>query len=363
MRASGIVGIGISMLAVALCSCGRQQEPRRIEGPAPDATVIRAEGTGSLDAAAGDAESRNESDEQTRLARLLLDSKSGGKSWLELIREFRGDPMSATDRILAGTRGSRAYLVLQAVSAEIAADDPGFVRQWVGSLTGETRAQVAMGLISVWVRSAPNEAARWMSENALIYADPRCQEVLVSRWAELDVHAAARWSYGLPTGMARRSALQALGRVWGRDDSVSAVGAVAEIDQPEERDDFSVSVAEGWALRDANTAVSWFLKAALSDESRRAQSLYALFSDLAGQDVPKAEQELSAMPSGPNRDAAIRGFIDTLEIENPQKAVPWVWKITDDEERSEVVNELSESLAGRHPTLVEQLRSVPGVGN
>lgn len=303
------------------------------------------------------------SDEQIRLAQLLAESKVGGASWLKFLNEFRADPGDATARLITKSPGPRAYSVLQAVAAAISKDNPEFVRQWIEGLTGEPRAQVALGLIQVWARYAPDQVAQWISNDSAIFADARCQQILVANWAELNIRAAAHWSYGLPAGPARRSATQTLARVWGKEDSKSALETVSHIDLPSERDDFSVSLAEGWALRDAKPAVTWFLTAPLSDDARRTEPLYALFSDLADQDAVSAEQQLAAMPSGPNRDAAIRGFIDTLGAENPKQVIPWVSKITDDIERLEVVDELSETLAQSHPALVEQLKSIPGVGN
>lgn len=349
--------------SLALASCGRQNSSRGTEADGGTLDSVRSN-PGSKDVF-DEARPRlnGESGARTHLDELLSESKTHGEVWVKLLNEFRADPTAATAMLLSQAPMINAYRVLQAVAVGLASDDPEFVRRWLSGLKGEARAQVAMGLIQVWARYAPDEVALWISENPFAAADERCQQILVSIWAEVNMSEAARWSFGLPAGVARRSAMQSLGRVWGAQDSETAVTVVSQIDQQDERDDFSVSIAEGWALRDAKSAVAWFIAAPLSDESRRANSIYALFSDLAGQDPAAAEGQLSVMLSGPNRDAAIRGFIDTLEVENPKRVLPWVWKITDDDERREVIEGLSTSLAGRNPDLIEQLKSVPGAGN
>ncbi len=353
-------------LVCALASCDRPAGSKAVdEKPKPDRALAAAGPSASPPFAASSTTDLRASPEEWQkwLDRVFSERNTGGKDWLKFVNEFRANPGDATTRLTGGALNPRTSAVLVAVANAIAEDNLGLVREWASSLTGESRLLVALGLIQVWAHSAPVEASKWMSENPTIYADARCQQALVADWALSDIRAAMDWSYRLPFGPARQTATQTLGRVWGQQDPQNAIATIPQIDNPAERDALTICIAEGWALHEPNAAVSWLLTTPLTDESKRTESLYGAFSDLAGLDAATAEHHMNSMAAGSNRDAAIMGFIDTLELEKPELVIPWVRKLSDDENRAETVQKLTEDWAQRYPSLLEKLKQLPGTGN
>jgi hypothetical protein len=293
---------------------------------------------------------------------LLAARQRNDAAWQEFLQTLLDDPRQIVECLEHAPASSQLSQLCELVAAVMANQDPEFCRAWAATAAPGLRVSVAAGLLSVWGRNAPQEAARWLEQDSLLHEDPRCCEVLVENWTAVDPADAAQWVLKQPAGSSLESAVQALGRTWGGLDAGAAVTELQRLEPSAKRDALAVAVAEGWALQDADEAIAWFLAAPFHDEAARVLPAYALFSDLAGQDTAVAERLIEGMARGTLRDAAICGLIDTVKVDNPSQAVLWSQRITDGETRSATMETLMAELAESAPDLAQQLGSVPQGG-
>jgi len=280
-------------------------------------------------------------------------------SWNRFVRMVQTNPARAVAILKQTPFFPLIDDLYRLVASVIAAKNYVFARQWAETAAESIKGSIAAGLLSIWGGADPQAAVQWLHNQPLLREDSNCTEALVTAWAAVNPAACATWVYQQPTSDALDTAIQALGQAWGESDPAAAVAHVKEQPASATRDGFAAALAEGWAKCDASSALNWYLSTPMYNEASREQPLYSLFSVLASQDLSEAGHQVDSMSMGNARDAAIRGIIDTVVVEDPKQAILWVECITNAKTRAAVVHSLITELSDRDVNLVKQLENIP----
>jgi hypothetical protein len=153
-------------------------------------------------------------------------------------------------------------------------------RQWVMNLSsGKLKEQGLQILVERLVRTAPREAAAWVSS----FADDSLSKDSVATVAEYfmkepgnehqDLRFALDWMDGLPDGEAKNAAYAKSIRTWARRDPNAAAGFLMEMAPSPVKDDALRGFSLELALKDSSAAVQW--AATIGDADLRHRTLTA----------------------------------------------------------------------------------------
>lgn len=267
---------------------------------------------------------------------------------------------STTDEQFRNSRDEVSNSSAQSDGANKAYVNQRVIESRLAAVSGNARIRMAAALIEEWASHEPETAADWLAGNATLRDSGACARALSKAWARRDIRAAADWAFGRSPGQARAAALQQIGRAWGETDVDMAKSVTADVDSDSERERFALSVAEGWAQHDPRSALDWYISLPIVGAEAQREGSYILFSDLASVDFVAAERCMEKLPSGPSRDAAIVGFVETLMNQEPERAIPWIRKVEDPEERADLLQFARDSIPTAKTGLLTLLESETG---
>lgn len=217
------------------------------------------------------------------------------------------------------------------------------------------RNELATGLVAAWGKTDPAAALEWSNENLRGIARSEAIGGLVKAAAEKDIAGAAELVAGMDAGPAQNRACASLFETWfnkGKEHRDAAIEWLSGITDPEARraafdrvqwqwmwndpgsakdfissahgslasDQFVQQVARSQANKNPEAALEWAksLGAGRADRAKQAvlESWISVRPEGAAAHVRK-------MPSGPERDTAIRQVSQNLIWQSPKQAAEW----------------------------------------
>jgi hypothetical protein len=300
-----------------------------IEPPGSELNSAAVEPTPSADPLAAAA--------QRQLPASPHDQPQGAPATARLAPELRclaeQDPAAAAVRLAdlpAELRPEFASAIASAwgkTAPEVAAD-------WArNQLEGETRNQALLSMSADWASVNPSGAA----DCALaVLPEDRQGEFLNSvamQWGRQDAPAALAWGDQLPGGTARDSFLAGVASALAESSPAQAAQLVTALGSGSLQNETALTVLIEWGRHDPDSAAEWAKM--FPPGHLREQALGNLVALWAQAPAASASAALRNWPEGPERDGAIRHYLDEILESNPARGVEILSAIDDEVLRRE----------------------------
>ncbi len=279
--------------------------------------------------------------------------------------------------------GSERLRGMLEVVALWAADDSESALLWLEcNAQGLARSETLHSGVELWAERDPEAAAGWVEGMANDGSKATAVQSLVAKWAQSAPGAAAGWVAGLPGGPVRDKASRALVESWVETDpEAAAVWALSEAEfrgerellvdtisqytrqSPEDAESFIRSIADAYdtsdlldghlaarAGQDPVATAAWLGNLDQNDPLHSNAHARTLMQVWAESDSIAASNWLSEQPAGPERDAAISGFAETIQHYEPAAATAWAETISDPELRLQKLESSLATWAGQEPS-------------
>lgn len=302
----------------------------------------------------------------------------------EARQRAKNDPQAAMQWLQEQSTGAERLRGMLEVVALWAAKDSESALLWLESnAQGLARLETLNSGVELWAGRAPKAAANWIDGMANDGSKVTAAKSLVSTWVKSNPTEAAEWVVGLPNDSIRDEAASALALSWMEFDPVSAsawagkeskdtnndqlyiqvIGKYAQI-APAEAENFMrmtpvedpstyTSYLEGFvkarAAHDPVATAEWLQSLPPNDRLKQPQNTTRLMEVWTKTDSVAASAWLSDQAPGPERDAAIVGFAETIQGFEPKAATAWANTISDAEQRSEQLSKSIQSWAKAQP--------------
>lgn len=309
----------------------------------------------------------------------------------EARRRAEEDPEAAMQWLQSQSTSSERLRGMLEVVALWAADDSESALLWLESnAQGLARLETLNSGVELWAERDPVAAAGWIDGMASDGSKLAAAKSLAAKWVESDPEAAAKWVSGLPNDPVRQEATRALAEAWVRKDPEAAsVWAFQEAEfngnyellnttirefskqSPEEAEAFVRDMADadysnialasyvvGRAEQDPVATAEWLAGLSPDDPIYSTEYANGLMQVWAESDSIAASEWLSQQPQGPQRDAAVYGFSESIQRFEPEAAAAWANTIDDPERRVERLEASVRSWAETRPVeALEWLKS------
>jgi hypothetical protein len=287
--------------------------------------------------------------------------------------------------------------------------DPSDAMGWLQEQDpGAPRLQAMLEVVALWASKDAEGALLWLESNAQGLARSETLKNGVTLWSAQDPAAAAAWIDGMASDGSKDVAAAALAEAWGTQDPTTTAAWIETIPLGPSRLAATQALLDTWSSADPYAATEWAAREALlgsSDALEQCLSkitesdpataeglvrtylktfpdaplLEAYVTSLTRNDPTRAAEWLSDLPEGdplknnaatetllyewtrtdsvaastwlseqapgPQRDAAIKGFIESIQAHAPDAATLWSDAISEPEAR---IRNLAESLESWH---------------
>jgi hypothetical protein len=296
-------------------------------------------------------------------------------SFLQEARQrAQADPEGAMRWLQEQSSGSERLRGMLEVVAIWAAEDSESALLWLESnAQGLARLETLNSGVELWAEKDPDAAAAWIDGMANDGSKITAAKSLASTWVKRSPSEASQWVTGLPSGVIRTEAARALANTWVEDDPEAAsIWALGEAEfhgnsdllietiqtftrqSPAEAETFLRQMTEAYdepavltghvsarAEADPASAAAWFDQLSLDDPLYSPEFANPILYAWTETDSVAASAWLSQQPAGPERDAAISGFAESIQRFEPSAAATWANTISDPDQR---VQELEKSV-------------------
>jgi hypothetical protein len=180
----------------------------------------------------------------------------------------------------------------------------------------------------------------------------RAVDTLLDGYFKQGNEAAMAWASNLEEGVLKNGIVSRVTGRLTREDPTLAASFVDTLAPGEERNQASVSLAEGWSRSDPKAAAEWVVR--LSDDQVRAKALEESIDNWARRDKEAAGAFLKAQPPGPYLDGAVKEYAERLRFDDPVNALTWAATITNEDSRHKLMERIAEEWSERDPEAAAQ---------
>ena len=249
----------------------------------------------------------------TTLSAAPIEAPEGGLSLTPELRALaEQDPVASAGRLAEVPRELRAEFAALIASAW-GKTSPEAAAAWAREqLDGEARAQALLSLSSDWAMANPAAAAQCGLTDLQGAQQQGYLNTVGMRWGQTNLSAALGWGAQLGSGAARDSFLAGVACAVAENSPREAAELVRTMGAGHWQDDTAVTVIIEWSRKEPEAAAEWVQM--FPESHLREQALRSLVSVLA-EDSPASDSAPSALmnwPQGPERDQAIRYYLDEV---------------------------------------------------
>jgi len=263
-----------------------------------------------------------------------------------------------------------------------AAKDSESALLWLESnAQGIARLETLNSGIELWAGRDPAAAALWIDGMANDGSKVSAAKSLAATWAKTNPQRAAVWINSLQTGPLRQEAARALAVSWvEKEPKAAAEWALIETQfhankalisdtiqtytqqSPDEAEAFLRASADAYdidaalsshlsarAKENPAAAADWLLNLSKEDPLYTPEHARNIVFTWTETDSIAASAWLSEQPAGPERDAAIAGFSESIRPFEPEAAAEWASTITNPDRRTEELTISLQSWAQSQP--------------
>jgi hypothetical protein len=301
----------------------------------------------------------------------------------EARRRAQTDPAGAMQWLQSEFSGSQRLRGMLEVVALWAANDSENALLWLESnAQGLARLETLNSGIALWSQHNPSAAAAWIDGMANDGSKVSAAQALAANWAQQAPDQAADWVDQLPAGRVRDQAATALIESWGqRAPQAAATWALSQAEfngstellklsirqyaqiAPADAADFLRSVNSAdtapsaidsyirtRAQSDPVDAMAWQGALSSDDPLNQPDNPTIIMQEWSRSDSVAASTWLNNTQAGPQRDAAIIGFSNTMLEFDPEAAAAWSNTMADPNARLEQLKRSIQQWAGTAPS-------------
>ena len=260
--------------------------------------------------------------------------------------------------------------MLEIVAVWAAEDSEGALLWLESNAQGLARLETLNSGIQLWSQQDPASAAAWIDGMANDGSKVSAAKALAANWVTQSPDDASKWVEQLPPGNLRNEAAAALVESWtGIAPEAAAIWALTEAEyhgnkellnlsiqhytqiNPTEAEQFLRSINEAYekpvaietyirtrAQTDPAQAMNWQSSLSATDPLNTANNSEIIMQEWSRTDSVAASSWLNEASTGPQRDAAIIGFTNTMLDFEPEAAIAWSNTISQPEQRVEQLN-------------------------
>jgi hypothetical protein len=260
--------------------------------------------------------------------------------------------------------------MLEIVAVWAAEDSEGALLWLESNAQGLTRLETLNRGIQLWSQQDPASAAAWIDGMANDGSKLSAAKALATNWVTQSPDDASTWVEQLPPGNLRNEAAAALVESWTSiAPEAAAIWALTEAEyhgnkellnlsiqhytqiNPAEAEQFLRSINEAYekpvaiatyvrtrAQTDPAQAMHWQSSLPATDPLNTANNSEIIMQEWSRTDSVAASSWLNEAATGPQRDAAIIGFTNTMLDFEPEAAIAWSNTISHPEQRVEQLN-------------------------
>lgn len=342
--------------------------------------------------------SESEATEATRERSILLPDSEPDKTEPDLVknedsflaetrRRARENPEAAMVWLQTEASGRDRLRGMLEVVALWAAEDAENALLWLESnAQGLARLETLHSGIELWSREDPEAAAEWIDGMVNDGSKLTAAKTLAASWADQNPIEASKWVSSLPAGSLRSSTAQALIKSWAATDPKAAtIWAFSEAEfngdtelfnqsieyyaeaDPEEAGQLLRAVTEAHeapgsvdtyvltlARENPLEAVNWQKSLSPDDPLNQGKNMETILQEWSRTDSAAASAWLNESQPGPERDAAIVGFVKTVSEFDPEAALAWSNDISDPGQRVETLTRSVQTWAAMQPEEVRK---------
>jgi len=247
-------------------------------------------------------------------------------------------------------------------------------------------------LVRRWAESNLSAAAEWASRLPAGPADADAVVQVALAWADHDLSSALGWVTALAEGEGKQAALASVAYEAARTDPVAALNAAHTLPPSTERDLLLAFAASQWAASDPSAAILWVanlpdavlrekMLAAVAIGSAEADGLTAV--QLATQGLHASEEQeraavailqrwvqisppaaaswLNQFPDVPLRQLAVRALVGVWATQDSRAAAAWLESLSEGSLRQSGLTAYAQTIAS-HPQAADQLPATSQVG-
>ncbi|HAV12961.1 MAG TPA: hypothetical protein DCX06_05635 [Opitutae bacterium] len=287
------------------------------------------------------AEARRRAEEDPESAMAWLQSQPNGplrlRGMLEVVALWAAE--DSEDALLWLETNAQGIARLETLNSGIemwAQQDPQAASAWIEGMANDgSKLTATKALASNWVKSNPNEASQWVGNLPNGALRDEAAAALIESWAETQPDQAAIWAlseaeFNGNVALVRKSIEHYTETA--TDDAEQFVREIAEVyEEPMAVDTFVLTRAKN----DPADTMNWYGQLPSNDLFKRAENARIIMSEWSHTDSVAASSWLNTQEAGPDRDAAIIGFNDSMLKFEPEVATLWANSITAPETRVE----------------------------
>ena len=305
----------------------------------------------------------------------------------EARRRAEADPAAAMQWLQSEYSGPERLRGMLEVIALWAAKDSENALLWLESnAQGLTRLTTLQHGIQLWSQQDPSAAAAWVEGMANDGSKVSAATALATSWGQQAPQRAAEWIQQLPADRIRAQAATALIEAWSQSaPQQAATWALSEAERSDNTELLTHSIRQYTQIAPAEAAqflrrlnqaeqapaaieaylrtraqsnpletMAWQAKLGADDPLNQRQNTAIIMQEWSRSDSVAASVWLNAAAAGPQRDAAIVGFSDTMLDFEPEAAMAWSNTISDPAARVAELNRAIEHWARSQPLAARQ---------
>jgi hypothetical protein len=285
-------------------------------------------------------------------SRLVSRKDDPAASSRELASLVEKDPLAAAARMVDLTESQQVELAAS-IASSWGKRAPELAAAWArDQLQGEARDQALLSVSADWAAVNPIAAAEC---GLSVLSEGRRQEFLKTvgmQWGRQDSAAAIDWGAQLPQDITRDSFLAGISSTLAETSPLKAAQLVASLGDHSLAEETALTVVIEWARQQPEAAADWVKQFPVGH--LREQALWNLVSVSSEQSFSLPKPLLLSWPEGPERDLAIRHYLDEVLQVQPGQGVDILSAINNDDLRQEETERLVQHWLMQDPPAARQ---------
>lgn len=309
-------------------------EPRRsLKAPAPQMTAFSSDQENLGDPFIRETRQRAQEDPEAAM-RWLQEAHSGSerlRGMLEVVALWAAKDSESTLLWLESNAQGIARMETLQSGVEVWAErNPEATATWIDGMANDgSKVAAARALAKQWAQKRPTEAAEWVAGLPEGEITEAASLSLVESWAENDPSAAAVWALTQAEYSGNERILDRSIELYAAENPESAEAFVRDLVVAHESTAPILTYVESRAEADPSAAAAWFSKLDPQDPIYSMDHAWTILNTWAESDSVAASAWLSEQRFGPSRDAAVAGFVESVQRFEPEAAIAWAGTIED----------------------------------
>ncbi|ADE54836.1 hypothetical protein [Coraliomargarita akajimensis] len=285
------------------------------------------------------AEARERAHQDPEAAMVWLQSASQGqdriRGMLEVIAIWAAeDSEGALLWLESNAQGIARHETIHSGMKLWSQQDPEAAAAWISGMVNDgSKSTAAVTLIDTWTRTHPDAAAAWLQQLPQGSIRQDASEAYILALSDSDPAAASMWALRESTNTGNPDLFNASIQAYTQLDPKAAANYIRSLENTSSSHQAAEQFIQTFAEQDPSGAALWLSQLPAADPLYDSHLHSVLLQEWSRSDSVAASAWLSESPEGPNRDAAIVGFAQTMIDFEPEAVALWTNSISDAQTR------------------------------